>query len=59
MFTNPPTIDIELVVDDVTASGFIALQVHSIGKPEEANKKMMTILQTKFPLHFPNDDSNK
>ena len=29
------------LVDDVTASGFIALQVHSIGKAEDAGKKIM------------------
>jgi hypothetical protein len=29
------------VIDDVDAEGFIALQVHSIGKPEEAGRKVM------------------
>ena len=28
------------LVDDVTASGFIALQVHAVGKPEEGGKKI-------------------
>jgi hypothetical protein len=28
------------VVDDVTTKGFIALQVHSVGKPEEAGKQI-------------------
>src|SRR5690606_2094924 len=28
------------LVDDVTPKGFIALQVHSVGKPEEAGQKI-------------------
>jgi hypothetical protein len=35
---------------------------NAVGQPshiEEANNKMTSILQTKFPLHFSNNDTNK
>jgi hypothetical protein len=34
-------IPVSHVIDDVDAEGFIALQVHSIGKPDEAGRKVM------------------
>jgi hypothetical protein len=34
-------IPVAYVIDDVDAEGFIALQVHAIGKPDEAGRKVM------------------
>lgn len=47
------------VVDDMTAKGFIALQVHAIGKAEEAGKKIRwrnITIQTENIKPTPNDD---
>jgi hypothetical protein len=47
------------VVDDMTLKGFIALQVHSINKPEDAGKQVKwrnIVLQTKNLKPTPADD---
>lgn len=47
------------IVDDMTPRGFIALQVHSIGKPEEAGQKIRwknIRIQTTNLKPFPMDD---
>ena len=47
------------VVDDMTLKGFIALQVHSIGKPEDAGKQVRwrnISLQTQNLKPSPSDD---
>ena len=47
------------VVDDMTLKGFIALQVHSIGKPEDAGKQVRwrnITLQTQNLKPSPSDD---
>jgi hypothetical protein len=47
------------VIDDMTLKGFIALQVHAIGKPEDAGKQMRwrnITLQTQNLKPSPSDD---
>jgi hypothetical protein len=47
------------VVDDMTLKGFIALQVHAIGKPEDAGKQVRwrnIMLQTQNLKPSPSDD---
>lgn len=48
------------LVDDMTAAGFIGLQVHGIGNPEHANKeirwKNLRILESDFDNHTWKDD---
>jgi hypothetical protein len=48
------------LVDDMTASGFIGLQVHGIGNPEHANKeirwKNLRILESDFDNHTWKED---
>jgi hypothetical protein len=54
-----PTLD-EAVIEEFEI-GKVS-DFNAVGQPshiEEANNKMTSILQTKFPLHFPNNDTNK